>query len=77
MAAPSNFVVFLLLIVRSGMDAVSFSAKHSMRPSCPSCADILMLLLILQLDGGSGSMTVFLVFSGMGASFLEVNVFCF
>ena len=60
MFAPlSPFVIFLLLIVKSGMDAVSFDAKHEMRPSCLCCADNLLLLLILWLDDGSGSMTVF------------------
>ena len=76
MAPPSTFIIFLLLIVKSGMDAVSFAAKHAMRPSCLSCADILLLLLILWLDDGSGSMTVFLVSTGMGASLVEV-MFCF
>ena len=71
LAPPSAFVIFLLLIVKSGMDAVSFAAKHAMRPSCLYCADILLLLLILWLDDGSGSMTGFF-FTGMGASLVEV-----
>ena len=62
MACPSPFVIFLLLIVRSGMDAVSFSAKHAMRPSCLSCADNLLLLLNGLLEDVSGSMALFIVF---------------
>ena len=46
LAWPSPFVMLLLLIVKSGMDAVSFAAKHAMQPSCLSCADIILLLLI-------------------------------
>ena len=76
MAPPSPFVIFLLLIVKSGMDAVSFAAKYVIRPSCLCCADTLLLLLILWLDDGSGSMSVFLVFSGMGAFLVEVLI-CF
>ena len=59
---PSPFVIFLLLIVKSGMDAVSFAAKHAMRPSCLSCADNILLLLTGLLEDVSGLMTVFLVF---------------
>ena len=76
MDPPSPFVIFLLLIFKSGMDAVSFAAKHAMRPSCICCADVILLLLILWLDDGSGLMTVFFVFAGMGASLVEV-MFCF
>ena len=76
LALPIPFVVLLLLIVKSGMDAISFAAKHAMRPSCRYCADILLLLLILWLDDGFGLMTVFFVFTGMGVSLVEV-MFCF
>ena len=55
LAQPSPFVMFLLLIVNFGMDAVSFAAKHAMRPSCFYCADFLFFLLILFLEDGSGS----------------------
>ena len=60
LAPPSPFVIFLLLIVKSGMDAVSFAAKYAIRPSCLCCANTLFLILIIWLDDGSGSMTVFL-----------------
>ena len=43
LAQPIPFVIFLLLIVKSGMDAVSFAAKHAMRPSCLSCAYIIFV----------------------------------
>ena len=72
LARPSPFFVFLLLIVKSGMDAVSFAAKHAMRPSCLSCADNLLLLLTWFLEDVSGSMTVLLVFDTwtlLGGSF--------
>ena len=62
MARPSPFFIFLLLIVKSGMYAVSFAAKHAMRPSCLSCADGLLLLLTGLLEDVYGLMTVFLVF---------------
>ena len=76
LAPPSPFVILLLLIVKYGMDAVSFAVKHSMQPSCLCCADTILLLLIIWLDDGSGSMTVFFVLTGMSASFVEV-MFCF
>ena len=62
MAFPSTFVLFLLLIVRYGMDAVSFADKHAMRPSCLSCADNILLLITGLLEDVSGSISVFLVF---------------
>ena len=62
LAQPSHFVIFLLSIVKSGVDAVSFAAKHEMRTSCLSCADNLLFLLTGLLQNVSGSMTVFLVF---------------
>ena len=76
MDTPSPFFIFLLLIVKSWMDAVSFAAKHAMRPSCLSCADIILLLLILWLYDGSVLMTVLFVSTGMGASLVEV-MYCF
>ena len=75
LAPPSTFFIFLLLIVKSGMDAVSFAAKHAMRPSCLFCTDTLLLLLILWLDDGLGSMTEFFVFTGMGDSLVVVMFF--
>ena len=71
---PSPFVMFILLIVNSGMDAVSFAAKHAMRPSCLSCAEIILFLLLRLLEDGSGSMTVLIVFDTwtlLGESFLS------
>ena len=62
LARPSNFFIFLLLIVKYGMDAVSFVANNAMRPSCLSCADNLLLLLTGFLEDVSRLMTVFLVF---------------
>ena len=62
MACPNPFVIFLLLIVRSGMDAVSFAAKYAMRPSSLSCADNILLLLTGLLEDVSGSMAVLFVF---------------
>ena len=62
LAWPSPFVIFLLLIVKSGMDAVSFAAKHAMLPYCLSCADHLLLLLTGFMEDVSRLMTVFLVF---------------
>ena len=62
LARPSPFVIFLLLIVRSGMDTVSFVFKHAMRPSCLSCVDSLLLFLTGFLKDVSGLMAVFLVF---------------
>ena len=54
LAQLSPFVIFLLLTVKSGMDAVSFAAKHAMRPSCFSCADNILLLLTGFLEDVSG-----------------------
>ena len=62
LAQPSTFVIFLLLIVKSGIDAVSFAANHAMQQSCLSCTDILLLLLTWLLEDVSGSMTVLNVF---------------
>ena len=73
LALPSPFVIFLLVIVKSDMDAVSFAANNAVWPYCLFCADTLLLLLILWLDDGLGSI---FFFTGIGASFLEV-IFCF
>ena len=59
---PSPFVILLLLIVKSGMDAVSFVAKYVMWPSCLSCADNILLLLAGLLEDVSWLMAVLLVF---------------
>ena len=72
MACLSPFVIILMLIVKSGMDAVSFSAKHAMRPSCLSCSDNIFLLLTGFREDVSGSMLVLLVFDDcalLGGSF--------
>ena len=55
LAQPSPFITFLLLIVKSGMDAVSFAAKYAMWPSCLYCADNILLLLTGLLEDVSGS----------------------
>ena len=77
LSPPIPFVIFLLLIVKSGMDAVSFAAKYAIRPSCICCADTLLLHLILWLDDGSGSMTVFFFHWDGCFSGRSTDLFCF
>ena len=62
LACLNPFVIFLLLIVRSGMDAVFFAAKYAMRPYCFSCADNLFLFLTRLREGVSGLMELLFVF---------------
>ena len=55
------FVIFLLLNVKSEMDAVSFAANYAIQSSCFCCDGTLLLLLILWLDDGSGSIIIIII----------------